>query len=193
MNGIERAQRLMELTTSKEFDKYVNENRDNLGNTSFHSYSKSISSAPLSVHKGMKNNGLPQQIYESFMENPLNYEEETNASLNALFSQGKFKNLMTKKNDAERSNLNEEVNVEKTPYQNENKASIDYSLIKMIVESVFNEKMSEISSKLLTEGKNNTQTLSTVQIRNNKLNVLTANGDLYEADLKFIKNVNNKK
>lgn len=70
--------------------------------------------------------------------------------------------------------------------------NIDYSMIKMIVEDCMKKYMSSIKKTILNESKTNNDNLKAMKI-GDKFSFITNNGDLYEAELKFVKNLNNKK
>ena len=184
----------MDMTTTKEFDRYAK----NVGGSLTDELSavtgggsRSMSHAP-TVYKGMKNPGLPQDIYESIMENPLNAEPES--ELDELFSKGKLIRQPDTLNES-RPSLSDYVPRQQPAPQQAPVQSmgVDYSLIRMIVEDVVNKKMEQMSRQMLNESKSVSPVLSTLRIRENKLNFLTADGDLYEAELKFVKNVRNNK
>ena len=71
-------------------------------------------------------------------------------------------------------------------------SNVDYSMIKMIVEDCMKKYMSSIKKTILNENKTNNDSLKAMKI-GDKFSFITNNGDLYEAELKFIKNLNNKK
>lgn len=69
---------------------------------------------------------------------------------------------------------------------------MDYSLIKTIVEDCVRKYASSITKKVLSEQKN--IAISDDQLRairiGESFTFITSNGDLYEAELKFKKNIN---
>lgn len=71
--------------------------------------------------------------------------------------------------------------------------TVDYSMIKMIVEECMRKYTSALKKSILAEQKeNNSGTLQAMKI-GDKFSFITNTGDLYEAELKFIKNVKTKK
>ena len=121
--------------------------------------------------------GLPKAIYESLVDNPLDYSDE----MDELFSNGKLiKEAEKKKKILKEDNI-------------QSNQPIDYALIKMIIEDTVSKQIEKLQLKMLKENKSNNNLLTTMRLKNNKFNFLTANGDLYEAELKFIKNIRDKK
>jgi hypothetical protein len=72
-------------------------------------------------------------------------------------------------------------------------ASVDYSMIKMIVEESVRKYTSALKKSILSEAKQsqNNDTLKALKI-GDKFTFVTDNGDLYEAKLTFVKNINKK-
>ena len=72
-------------------------------------------------------------------------------------------------------------------------AQIDYSMIKMIVEECVRKYTSALKKSILNESKivNENSTLKAMKI-GDKFTFVTDNGDLYEAKLTFVKNINKK-
>lgn len=70
-------------------------------------------------------------------------------------------------------------------------SGIDYSLIKTIVEECIRKYAGSITKKILSEQKSqsNEDALRAIKIGEN-FTFITSNGDLYEAELKFKKNIN---
>lgn len=65
--------------------------------------------------------------------------------------------------------------------------NVDYELIKSIVESAVKKYVNALGKKMLTENKDND--LAMIQIGDKKINVVSKNGNIYEAELKFLKNI----
>ena len=70
-------------------------------------------------------------------------------------------------------------------------STIDYSMIKMIVEDCMKKYTSALKKSILNESKNSDDSLKAMKI-GDKFSFITKNGDLYEAELKFVKNINKK-
>lgn len=150
-----------------------------------------VNSSPLQVNKDMPNKGLPKEIYESFMENPLNNTNDLSTSLlDEVLSNGKLKYQEDFQSN-EKAMIKE--NISKDNLNISSNQTFDYSILKLIIEDVFDRKLNEYKKSLLNESNSNKQVLSTIGIHNGKLTFLSSNGDLYEAELKFVKNVKQKK
>lgn len=65
--------------------------------------------------------------------------------------------------------------------------NVDYELIKSIVESAVKKYVNALGKKMLTENKDND--LAMIQIGDKKINVVSKNGNIYEAELKFLRNI----
>jgi hypothetical protein len=63
--------------------------------------------------------------------------------------------------------------------------SVDYEIIKSIVESAVKKYVNALGKKVLTENND----LSMIQIGEKKINIVNKNGDIFEAQLKFVKNI----
>ena len=79
-------------------------------------------------------------------------------------------------------------------YQQMQQVSIDYNAIRVIVDESVKKYMTALKKSLLSEGKENITKTDTVKymVIGDKLQLLTDDGDLYEAELKFKKNVKQK-
>ena len=77
--------------------------------------------------------------------------------------------------------------------QSTNNSNVDYSMIKMIVEECMRKYVGSLKKTILNESKSNSSDELQAMKIGDKFSFITKNGDLYEAELKFIKNLNNKK
>ena len=68
--------------------------------------------------------------------------------------------------------------------------SVDYEIIKSIVESAVKKYVNALGKKMLTENRDND--LAMIQVGDKKINLVTKSGDLYEAKLTFLKNIKSK-
>ena len=196
LKNLENAQRLMKVTQSSAFNKYATEKGKSgvlMDEDFMAKRAMSKANGNLNVTKNTPNKGLPNAIYESIVNNPLNQDE--GSALDNILSQGKLKKpLVTEENKSFSDYVNEE-NEQNNTIQSSipNTGNIDYSLIKLIIEDTINKKLDEIKSKLLTESVNNQTSISSIRFNGNKFHFLTSNGDVYEADLKYIKNIKTDK
>lgn len=141
------------------------------------------------------NSKLPKEILESFKTkqidpSPLGYGV-TSSILDEvnMRTQGKLYNE-EKSIPQPKQQITETVQ----PQQNiSNTTNVDYSMIKMIVEECMRKYVGSLKKTILTESKNNSNDELQAMKIGDKFSFITKNGDLYEAQLKFIKNINNKK
>jgi hypothetical protein len=120
------------------------------------------------------NKGLPREILESFSNNYIDQSvfDPNRSVLDKLGIEG--------------GNTAQPIqeSVSQPNYQPSN-AKVDYELIKSIVEASVKKYVNALSKKMLTENND----LTMVQVGSKKINLVTKAGDLYEADLKFVKNI----
>lgn len=135
---------------------------------------------PQQVAGGQINSRLPREIIESMTNNPID-TSVLNPNQSILDRVGiTAKQQAPKKKST--SVIKEEV-VQQTGSQ------IDYSLIKSIVEECVRKYTGALSKKILKESKENSSELKAMKV-GNKFSFITENGDVYEATLKFKKNIN---
>lgn len=85
----------------------------------------------------------------------------------------------------ENNNLNTQENLE----NNKKNEQIDYNKIEEMIDKSIKKNLATIKKSLLTENNIiNSNELQALKI-GNKFSFITKNGDLYEANLKFIKNI----
>lgn len=187
-----RAKKLIQMDMSGELNKYsgkaaeIYESNMN-GSTpqqTQQSYSYETPEKPLSIPQNSK---LPKEIIESFKSkqidvSPLGYgvtssilDEVNMRTQGQLFNEQKTQNAVVENNTTQQS------------------TNVDYSMIKMIVEDCMKKYTSALKKSLLNENqtKSKNDQLQAMKI-GDKFSFITKNGDLYEADLKFIKNINKK-
>lgn len=120
----------------------------------------SVAQAPRQMNKS-----LPKEILESFSNNYI----DTNA-------------LDPDRPVLDRigvTNGTQQINETYQPVQQVIGGSIDYELIKSIVESSVKKYVNALGKKMLTESND----LSMIQVGDKKINLVTKNGDIYEAAL----------
>jgi len=118
------------------------------------------------------NKGLPKEILESFSKNYIDQ---------SVFDPGRP--VLDRIGVTNGTQVVENTNQPQQKAQGGGK--VDYELIKSIVESTVKKYVSALSKKMLTENND----LTMVQVGSKKINLVTKAGDLYEADLKFVKNI----
>lgn len=131
-----------------------------------------------------RKSGLPKEILESFQTTQIDYEK-LNPNQSILDLMGVVP-----------SEPQEKVYVKETVEHTPTKSSgtIDYSLIKDIIESTVKKYMSGYSKRIIEENKKNSQVSNEVKAIKigDKFSFITENGDIYEAQLTFKKNINKK-
>lgn len=118
------------------------------------------------------NKGLPKEILESFSNNYID-QSVFDPNRSVLDNMG-----ITGDNV-------QPMQENYAPQQQASVGKVDYELIKSIVESSVKKYVNALGKKMLTENNE----LSMVQVGSKKINLVTKAGDLYEADLKFVKNI----
>ena len=125
----------------------------------------------------MVNKGLPREILESFSSNYIDQSVfDPNRSVLDRIGVTNGQQQIT------------ETVQTYQPVQQTAGGNVDYELIKSIVESAVKKYVSALGKKVLTENND----LSMIQVGEKKINLVTKSGDLYEAQLKFVKNINKK-
>lgn len=121
---------------------------------------------------------LPPGIRESFMQKaPLQYDNS--ADLNPL-------NEIDKKLNVKKGSINE-VKQKQIMENLPSNGTIDYSIIKMIVDECVKRNLSEMGKGMLTEGKNSDTFRGMIFKPNNVIQFLDKKGNLYEGVFKLKK------
>ena len=201
MMAQDRAKKLIQMDVNGGFKQYEQKARQNaemcLNEESTPQYQTptpqqqmSYAQEPLNVKTNSK---LPKEILESFKTkqidpSPLGYGVSSSILDEVNYrTQGKLYNEETKpKVQQPKTQI-----IETT--QTTNNSNIDYSMIKIIVEECMRKYVGSLKKTILNESKlNSSDELQAMKI-GDRFSFITKNGDLYEAELKFIKNLNNKK
>ena len=125
---------------------------------------------------------LPREIVESMTSNPIDTSVlDPNQSVLDRVGVTNIPQVKRKNNNTV---IKEQV-VQQQPVQSQ----IDYSLIKSIVEECVRKYTGALSKKIIKESKDNSSELKAMKV-GNKFSFITENGDVYEATLKFKKNIN---
>lgn len=184
----EKARQLIKMDCNGTIDKYAKSAREH-GKMELAENVELVSEKPKQTNISPTYTGtftqskskLPKEILESMKNNPI--EQIGSVSTTSILDQ---LNITPPKKEV----VSEEKSVI-TEIQHNN-TNIDYSMIKIIVEDCVKKYTSALKKSLLNESKSNdNNTLQAMKI-GNKFNFITNNGDLYEAELKFIKNINKK-
>lgn len=155
--------------------------------------SKPLKTNNVSQHR-IKTSKLPKEILDSMISHPI----EVSSSLNVNES------VLDQINRASNGRLYDEVAPPKqeiiqeefTPSRTTSPqvaSSIDYSLIRMMMEETVKKYVGNLKKTMLNESKNGNSINSLKAMKiGDKFSFITENGDLYEAKLTFIKNLNKK-
>ena len=142
---------------------------------------------------GSMANKLPKEILESFKTKQIN-PYQTHTQQRSILDEV---NMMTNGEllKQEQTVIKPQPIVENVlPTQTAaNNSNIDYSMIKMIVEECVRKYTSSLKKSIMNEAKLNSSNddLQALKI-GDKFSFITKNGDLYEAKLTFVKNINKK-
>lgn len=145
----------------------------------------------------LQNSKLPKEIIESMVNNPidttmLEMPGVTTSILDQMDYLTNGKILQNEKKQA--PTRTKKVVTEQVSQVQPSSNNVDYSLIRTIVEDCVKKYTTALKKSVLTENKGSSDgsELQAMKI-GNKFSFITKNGDLYEAQLKFIKNINEGK
>jgi len=168
-------------TVSTDGQTYVPKNADQL---------MDIMTKPLTM-ESISDSKLPEAIKRSIISNPLIEQPIEDPRMNELTEKlakgipGIQKSMQIlndlEKKDAEKRELNEE----KIIRPNQSVSDIDYGMIKTIVESVVDEKLSQFIPTLTESVNQKCGSLSVMNIRNNKFLFLDDNDNIFECQMVF--------
>lgn len=127
---------------------------------------------------------LPREIVESMTNNPID-TSVFNPEQSILDRAGVTNLPQVQKQKSRNNVINEQVAPQPVAQQ-----QVDYSLIKSIVEECMRKYTSALSKKILKENKENGMSELKAMKVGNKFSFITESGDVYEATLKFKKNIN---
>ena len=131
----------------------------------------------------VKNKNLPKEILESFSNNYIS-QDAFDPNRSVLATMGIEGDSLAEANQT--GYVGQQQTVSST-------AKIDYELIKNIVEGTVKKYINALGKKMLTESKTTDNgTIKAIQFTGDKFKIVTSKGDLYEAKMQFVKNVNDK-
>lgn len=199
---VNKTSRLMNEVKDPNFDRFTNELREN-GNMKYLDERKEEKGSNKKIELDSQHqapiketclpprqNKLPDKIFQSMIENPINIPGDMSSNDKSVLEGIDFSKINGLKKTEPIQKISQ---ITKEPIINESKQVIDYSLLKMIINEAVKKNISALGKKLITEGKetNNSTNITTLRI-GDKFNFLTQTGDLFEAKLKFIKNIHDK-
>ncbi len=189
MEAQSRAKKIIQMDVNGGLKKYEGQAKQ-LAASSFND--DAVQSTPNIAYNeptiSKTNSKLPKEILESFKNKqidttPLGFGINTSILDEINYkTQGQLFNQQKPKQQT----VTEQKNIQTQT------SNVDYSMIKMIVEDCMKKYTSSLKKSIINESKNNDDILKAMKI-GDKFSFITNNGDLYEAELKFIKNINNKK
>ena len=203
MKSRENARKLIQMDVKGQLDsirkKAVNEGKISYDENGDVQASEPIieNNVPKQIQQEtVKNSKLPPEIIESMMKNKIdttmiNGGIGSNGSildqLNAMTNGKLMQEVSIKNKESKNESTNNVIQTSSNP-------NIDYSMIKMIVEDCMKKYYSSLKKSIINESKNSSSNDNFLQAMKigNKFSFITKNGDLYEANLKFIKNINKK-
>lgn len=208
MMAKDRARRIIQMDANGSLDNIaenakkngkMNYSDDGLVNTNImeHNVQKTPSYTQVSNQAMNTKSKLPKEILESFANNNIDTSMlgvgvGQSSILDQLDSMTNGKLF----NEATQPNSNRRTVQESTPQQQPTivNSSIDYSMIKMIVEDCMKKYTSALKKSLLNESKTsvNENNLQAMKI-GDKFSFIDNEGNLYEAKMTFVKNINTKK
>ena len=177
---------------SSVFDTMPNTQSYSMNEDVNYEYNEPIYTQPINTfgiqQSNIKNTNLPTEIFESMTKNVIDTKPLSNGMPElggSVLDNLKIQPKQTKKI------VNEQI-----MQQQQISSNIDYSLIKTIVEDCVKKYSSALKKSILNESKElmkeNVGTLQAMKL-GNKFSFVDDEGNLYEAKLTFIKNLNENK
>ena len=190
INSQDKAKRLIQMDARGELNKYKDKAREayELSEQNNYEMTENVPYATresnIQQNTSFSKSKLPKEILESFKNNPIDASgmDVTTSILDKL-------NIVPSKKV-----IKEEKIEESKPIISENTTSnIDYSMIKLIVEDCIKKYTSALKKTILNESKinENVGTLQAMKI-GNKFSFIDNSGNVYEATLKKVGNINKK-
>lgn len=190
MQAQTKAKKLIQMDMEGGFDKYQSKATQMASSMLTESVPEPQQYQPYQETVPTKTNSkLPKEILESFKNKQIDTTALSVATSPSILDEVNYK--------TQGQLFNTEVKQKQQPIVNniaENIAptsNVDYSMIKMIVEECVRKYTSSLKKSILNESKTNDDCLKAMKI-GDKFSFITKNGDLYEAELKFVKNINKK-
>lgn len=205
-NALGKASRLMNMESSGEISKIAKSKRDSINS----SLNEEVNVVPQTANQPMMmqeatikngniNSNVPSVIRESFQKNPIDM---------SMLGQGSVLDTIGVKNQNRRS-VNEQISSTDNSQFNDfvkrenqsrpivqestNGGQIDYPMIRTIVEDIVRKYTSSLSKIMLNESSNGKLNELTTFTVGKSFKFLDKQGNIYEATLKKIGNINNKK
>ena len=203
-NALGKASRLMNMESSGEINKIAKSKRDSINS----SLNEEVNVVPKTANQPMMqatipngniNSNVPSIIRESFQKNPIDMSMLGQGSVLdtiGIKNQNR-RNMNEQASSADNSPLDDFVNRGSQPHsmtqESINGGQIDYPMIRTIVEDIVRKYTSSLSKKMLNESSNGRLNELTTFTVGKSFKFLDKQGNIYEATLKKIGNINNKK
>lgn len=207
-NALGKASRLMNMESSGEISKIAKSKRDSINS----SLNEEVNVVPQTTNQPMQqpmmqapikngniNSNVPSIIRESFQKNPIDMSILGQGSVLdtiGIKNQNR-RNMNEQASSADNSPLDDFVNRGSQPHsmtqESINGGQIDYPMIRTIVEDIVRKYTSSLSKKMLNESSNGRLNELTTFTVGKSFKFLDKQGNIYEATLKKIGNINNKK
>lgn len=194
-DALGKASKLMSMDKNGTISKIAESKRDSI-NTSLND--STVSTESMMTARPQRNmtevprnvnSNIPRAIVESFSKNPIDTSMigsiggSSNSVLDTIGIQEQARTVQPQNT----SSTIQEQHTVKTQVQ-----GIDYPMIRTIVEDIVRKYTSSLSKKMLSESKGSVNELTTMTL-GKSFKFLDRQGNIYEATLKKIGNINNKK
>lgn len=194
-DALGKASKLMSMDKNVTISKIAESKRDSI-NTSLND--STVSTESMMTARPQRNmtevprnvnSNIPRAIVESFSKNPIDTSMissiggSSNSVLDTIGIQEQARTVQPQNTS---STIQEQHTVQ-TQVQ-----GIDYPMIRTIVEDIVRKYTSSLSKKMLSESKGSVNELTTMTL-GKSFKFLDRQGNIYEATLKKIGNINNKK
>ena len=194
-DALGKASKLMSMDKNGTISKIAESKRDSI-NTSLND--STVSTESMMTARPQRNmtevprnvnSNIPRAIVESFSKNPIDTSMigsiggSSNSVLDTIGIQEQVRTVQPQNTS---STIQEQHTVQ-TQVQ-----GIDYPMIRTIVEDIVRKYTSSLSKKMLSESKGSVNELTTMTL-GKSFKFLDRKGNIYEATLKKIGNINNKK
>ena len=206
----DKARKIMEMDRSGKLDE-IRDNAARSGKLSMNEGIEPVAEMPMNAYPqapqmsqmpqyipqtqpmGMGSSKLPSAILESFKNKQIDTSVMGLSTTGSVLDRINFNTQGALFEQTQPKQEVKEVKVVTEQTQPTISTSVDYSMIKMIVEECMRKYSSALKKTIINESKttSNEGTLKAMKV-GDKFSFITDNGDLYEAKLTFIKNINKK-
>lgn len=207
MSTLQASKKLINMDSSGKLDQ-IAEEASKSGKLSFNDEAQtqsmktpkkelSVPQTPIINESVVKKSKLPKAIIESMKKKPLVNAAHPYSTEGSFLDQldsltnGKLYENLGEKKETVKENIVQAKQVVNTTTTN----GVDYSIIKSIVEESMRKYASHLKKTILNESKQVSEQQPPLQLMKigKTFNFVDNKGNLYEAQLKFVKNIRNKK